>query len=211
MPECSVKIMDRMLSITVMRLMNIGAFVTQMVQWGAESRKRAITDPATGLFNRRYLDESLDGLVSRAKTSGSCLSFVMFDMDRFGFLNTQYGQEFCDRLIVQSAKVFREVFTDDDILVRYGGDEFIFLFPGADYRLAQIKCDALCSAIRDMSFTGHQELRLTCSMGFATLPDNASNSGELKDRADRALYKAKEEGRDRAVGYSSDQLPLPGQ
>lgn len=201
MPECAVQIMNKMLSITVKRLMNVGAFVTQMVQWGAESRKRAITDPATGLFNRRYLEESFEGLVNRAKTEGSPLSFVMFDMDRFGSLNTKYGQEFCDRLIVRSAQVFREVFSSDDILVRYGGDEFIFIFPGTDHDSAQSKCDALCSAIRDLRFPEHEELRLSCSMGFATLPQSASNPDELKDRSDKALYKAKEEGRDRAIGF----------
>ena len=201
MPECAVNIMNKMLSITVQRLMNVGAFVTQMVQWGAESRKRAITDPATGLFNRRYLEESFEGLVNRAKTEGSSLSFVMFDMDRFGSLNTKYGQEFCDGLIVTSAKVFREVFSKDDILVRYGGDEFIFIFPGCDAETAQQKCDALCSAIRNLRFPEHEELRLSCSMGFATLPYNSSNADELKDRSDKALYRAKEEGRDRAIGF----------
>lgn len=202
MPECAVMIMNKMLSITVNRLMNVGTFVTQMVQWGAESRKRAITDPATGLFNRRYLEESFEGLVNRAKTEGSSLSFVMFDMDRFGSLNTAYGQEFCDGIIVTSAQVFREVFTKDDILVRYGGDEFIFIFPGTDHESAQRKCDALCSAIRDLRFSEHEELRLSCSMGFATLPYNSSNADELKDRSDKALYRAKEEGRDRAICYS---------
>ncbi len=202
MPECAVHIMNKMLSITVTRLMNVGAFVTQMVQWGAESRKRAITDPATGLFNRRYLEESFDGLVSRAKTEGSSLSFVMFDMDRFGSLNTKYGQEFCDGLIVTSAKVFRDVFSKDDILVRFGGDEFIFIFPGTDNDTAQQKCDALCKAIRELRFPEHEELRLSCSMGFATLPYNASTAEELKDRSDKALYIAKEAGRDRAIGFT---------
>jgi len=202
MPECAVNIMNKMLSITVKRLMNVGAFVTQMVQWGAESRKRAITDPATGLFNRRYLEESFEGLVNRAKTEGSSLSFVMFDMDRFGSLNTKYGQEFCDGIIVRSAHVFRDVFSKDDILVRYGGDEFIFIFPGSDPESAQQKCDALCKAIRELRFPEHEELRLSCSMGFATLPHNSSTADELKDRSDKALYIAKEEGRDRAVGFA---------
>jgi len=201
MPDCAVQIMNKMLAITVTRLMNVGAFVTQMVQWGAESRKRAITDPATGLFNRRYLEESFDGLVSRANAEGSSLSFVMFDMDRFGSLNTKYGQEFCDGLIVTSAKVFRDVFSRDDILVRYGGDEFIFIFPGTDHSTAQKKCDSLCAAIRNLRFPEHEELRLSCSMGFATLPYNASTADELKEMSDKALYRAKEEGRDRAVGF----------
>lgn len=204
MPESAAKMMNRMLSIIVDRLMKTGAFVAQMVQYGEESRKRAITDPATGLFNRRYLEESFDGLVTKAKTGGECLSFVMFDMDRFGSLNTKYGQEFCDRLIVDTAGVFRSVFSRDDILVRYGGDEFIFIFPGSDAAAAQEKCDALCAAIRDMRFPEHGELRLTCSMGFAALPEHANTMDELKERSDRALYRAKEAGRDRALGWCGD-------
>lgn len=137
MPECAVKVMNRMLSTIVERLMKTGAFVSQMAQWGEQSRIRAITDPATGLFNRRYLEESLDSLVNRAKTEGRPLSFVMFDMDRFGKLNAQYGQEFCDGLIVEASKVYRQVFSNDDILVRYGGDEFIFIFPNTDADGAQ--------------------------------------------------------------------------
>lgn len=200
MPQASSKIMNRMLTIIVERLMKTGAFITQMVQWGEESRKRAITDPATGLFNRRYLEDSFDGLVAKAKTSGTPLSFVMFDLDRFGSLNTKYGQEFCDGLIVDASVVFRSVFAQEDILVRYGGDEFIFIFPGSGPESAQAKCDALCEAMRGMRFTQHPEIRLTCSMGYATLPDHASTADELKDKSDKALYRAKEEGRDRAYG-----------
>lgn len=200
MPESSVKVMNRMLSIIVGRLMKTGAFITQMVQWGEESRKRAITDPATGLFNRRYLEESFEGLVTRAKTEGSSLSFVMFDLDKFSTLNAKYGQEFCDGLIVEASAVFRQVFSKEDILVRYGGDEFIFLFPGAGVARAQEKCDALNAAMREMRFEKHPEIRLTCSMGFATLPGTASNAEELKEKSDKALYRAKESGRDRSVG-----------
>ncbi len=200
MPQASSKIMKRMLSIIVERLMKTGAFITQMVQWGEESRKRAITDPATGLFNRRYLEDSFDGLVAKAKTSGAPLSFVMFDLDRFGSLNTKYGQEFCDGLIVDASVVFRSVFAQEDILVRYGGDEFIFIFPGSGPEAAQVKCDALCAAMREMRFSQHPEIRLTCSMGYATLPDHASTPDELKERSDKALYRAKEDGRDRAYG-----------
>lgn len=203
MPEPAVKMMNRMLSIIVSRLMNTGAFVSQMVQYGEESRKRAISDPATGLFNRRYLEEAFDGLVTKAVTGGTDISIAMFDLDRFGSLNTEYGQEFCDGLIVECSRVFREVFSSDDILVRYGGDEFIFLFPGTGAALAQKKCDDLCEAVRSMHFAEHDELTLTCSLGFASLPETASSAEELKDRSDKALYEAKEAGRDRALGWKS--------
>ena len=201
LPGPAVKIMNNMLSIIVGRLMKTGAFITQMVQWGEESRKRAITDPATGLFNRRYLEDSFESLFNKTKTERGSLTFVMFDMDRFGSLNTQYGQEFCDELIVKCAAVFKDVFPSEDILVRYGGDEFIFLLPGSNLEMAQIKCDNLCKAIREMRFPEHEELRLTCSMGFAAFPENASTPDELKDRADKALYAAKEAGRDISLPY----------
>ena len=204
LPGPAVKILNNMLSIIVGRLMNTGAFITQMVQWGEESRKRAITDPATNLFNRRYLEDSFESLFNRTKTAGGFLTFVMFDMDRFGALNTKYGQEFCDGLIVESASVFKEVFPPGDILVRYGGDEFIFLLPGSNIEMAQKKCDSLCEAVRNMRFAKHEELRLTCSMGFATFPANAFSPDELMNRADKALYQAKERGRDMALSYSGE-------
>jgi len=202
MPECGVKIMNKMLSIIVGRLMNVGAFVSQMVQWGSESRKRAITDTATGLFNRRYLEEFFGGLVNKASAEGTNIALAMFDLDKFGDLNAKYGQEFCDKIIVASAQVFRETFDQEDILVRYGGDEFIFIFPGADYATAKSKCDSLCGAMRNLRFQEHEELRLTCSIGFAVFPDHASTVDELKERSDKALYRAKEEGRDRAVCFT---------
>jgi diguanylate cyclase (GGDEF)-like protein len=200
-PDAATHIMKRMLSITASRLVKIGSFLTEMVQWGEASRKRAITDPATGIFNRRYMEDSFENLVTRAKMDGKPISFVMFDMDRFGSINTRYGLEFGDRIIVQSAEVFKNNFRTSDILIRYGGDEFIFILPDADTKTAQALCDSLCAAVRLMVFPEHEELKLTCSMGFATIPDNASNTDELKDRADKALYKAKEQGRDRALGY----------
>jgi diguanylate cyclase (GGDEF)-like protein len=204
LPGPAVKIMNNMLSIIVGRLMSTGAFITQMVQWGEESRKRAITDPATGLFNRRYLEDSFESLFNKTKTERSSLTFVMFDMDRFGTLNNQYGQEFCDGLIVECAAVFKTVFAPEDILVRYGGDEFIFLLPGSNEKRAQIKCDNLCKAIREMRFAEHDELRLTCSMGFAAFPENATTPDELKERADKALYMAKEGGRDMSLPFREE-------
>jgi diguanylate cyclase (GGDEF)-like protein len=125
----------------------------------------------------------------------------MFDLDRFGELNTKYGQEFCDKIIVASAQLFRDTFAQEDILVRYGGDEFIFIFPNTDSESAMRKCNSLCRAMRELRFQEHEELRLTCSIGFATFPDHASTVDELKDRSDKALYRAKEEGRDRTVGW----------
>ncbi len=200
MPQDATGIMNRMLKTLVERLQRTGAFVTQLAQYGEESRKRAITDPATGLFNRRYLEESLEGLVTKAVIDNTSLSLAMFDLDRFGTLNREYGQQFCDDLIVKCSGVFRETFEKTDILVRYGGDEFIFIFPDTEFEEAGKKCRSLCEAIRSMSFPEHSELRLTCSLGYSSFPETAANMGELKEKSDRALYEAKEAGRDRAIG-----------
>ncbi|HEY1406980.1 MAG TPA: GGDEF domain-containing protein [Spirochaetota bacterium] len=199
-PEVAGEIMKRMLAITAGRLVTIGSFLSQMVQWGESSRKRAITDPATGLFNRRYMDDSFESLFTRAKTEGRSLTYVMFDMDHFGSLNAKYGLEFGDKVIIRASDVFKSVFRTQDILVRYGGDEFIFILPDAGRTTAQSLCDNLCAAMRALRFDIDHELRLTCSMGFASFPSDANVPDELREKADKALYRAKENGRDRAMG-----------
>jgi diguanylate cyclase (GGDEF)-like protein len=202
-PNAAVGVFERMLAIAAGRLVKTGSFLSQMVQWGDAARRRAITDAATGLFNRRYLEDSFEGLVSRASSSGSGLSFAMFDLDRFGKLNAAYGAPFCDRLIVRIADAFRSVFGEEDILVRYGGDEFCFLIarpPAEALRL----CEGTCAALRCLSFEEHPELRISCSIGVAHFPEAGVDPASLKDKADKALYLAKEGGRDRAVAWSAE-------
>jgi diguanylate cyclase (GGDEF)-like protein len=206
-PSAAVGVFERMLAIAAGRLVKTGSFLSQMVQWGDAARRRAITDAATGLFNRRYLEDSFEGLVSRA--AGSGLSFAMFDLDRFGKLNAAYGAPFCDRLIVRVAETFRSVFGEEDILVRYGGDEFCFLLarpPSEALRL----CEEVCDALRCLSFEEHPELRVSCSIGVAHFPEAGVDPASLKDKADKALYLAKEGGRDRAVAWSAEACSRDG-
>jgi diguanylate cyclase (GGDEF)-like protein len=199
-PSAAVGVLERMLAIAAGRLVNTGSFLSQMVQWGDAARKRAITDAATGLFNRRYLEDSMESILAASKRELSGLSFAMFDLDRFGKLNTAYGAEFCDRVILAAAEAFRSVFRDQDILVRYGGDEFCFLLPGSAHEALRL-CEAVCAALRALSFPEHPELRVSCSIGLAHFPSAASSPEELKEKADKALYQAKEAGRDRAVAW----------
>jgi diguanylate cyclase (GGDEF)-like protein len=201
-PATASSIMNRMLAITAQRLVNVGSFLSQMVQWGESSRKRAITDPATGLFNRRYMDDSFASIINRANLDGKSMCFVMFDMDHFGSLNTKYGQDFGDKIIASAADTFKNNFRTNDILVRYGGDEFVFILPDADRAIAQSLCDSLCAAFRTLTFPEHDELQVTCSMGFACFPEHAQTPESLMEKADKALYKAKESGRDKALCFS---------
>jgi diguanylate cyclase (GGDEF)-like protein len=208
-PNAAVGVFERMLAIAAGRLVKTGSFLSQMVQWGDAARRRAITDAATGLFNRRYLEDSFEGLVSRSSSSGSGFSFAMFDLDRFGKLNASYGAPFCDRLIVRVADSFRTVFGEEDILVRYGGDEFCFLLahpPAEAMRL----CEAVCATLRALPFEEHPELRISCSIGVAHIPEAGLDPASLKDKADKALYLAKEGGRDRAVAWSEEACSRAG-
>ena len=211
-PNAAVAVLERMLAIAAGRLVKTGSFLSQMVQWGDTARRRAITDSATGLFNRRYLEDSFETLAARAVRERSELSYAMFDLDKFGKMNAAYGAEFCDRVILAAAAEFRAVFSEEDILVRYGGDEFCFIIP-APPEVAERRCEGVCAALRALSFPEHPELRISCSIGLAHLPAAAANAEELKEKADKALYAAKEAGRDRvavaprgpaAPGYPSE-------
>lgn len=204
-PEAAVKILRRMLEISAQRLSSTGRFVSEMVQWGENARRRAITDEATGLFNRRYLEDSIDSLFRRAKMENRYFSYAMFDLDRFGSLNQTYGLPFGDRVIVEMSRRFSDAFAQSDILVRYGGDEFTFLFPDAPPEDALARCRKLCDVMRSIEFPEHPELRISCSIGVAVYPLHAQNLDQLKLAADKALYRAKEEGRDRAVTPEPDE------
>jgi diguanylate cyclase (GGDEF)-like protein len=202
-PEAAIGVLDAMLEISTSRLMRTGAFLQEMVQFGEAARTRAITDPMTGLFNRRYMEEAFEGLVEKSISGGGSLSLVMFDLDRFGSLNARYGQEFGDRAIVEAAKAMRRVYGERDVLIRYGGDEFVFLLEGSGPAEAKAWCEALCREFRQIRMEGHEDLVLTCSMGYASLPAHAESGEALKALADKALYRAKELGRDRAEGPES--------
>ena len=201
-PRAAMVILHRMARITTDRLEKTGSLLSGMVRWGEDARKRAVTDEATGLFNRRYYDEALDSIVRRADVEQAPLALAMFDLDRFGDLNKEYGHAFCDGLVLEAAGIFRDVFRQEDILVRYGGDEFAFLMPGSDMEGAANRCRAVNERIRDLRFADHPELRLTCSLGVAVYPVHAGSLDELKELADKALYRAKELGRNRTVAWS---------
>jgi diguanylate cyclase (GGDEF)-like protein len=203
-PGIAIRVMHRMLTIISLRLKNTGAFLSDMVQWGETARKRAITDEFTGLYNRRFLDEVIEDRFKEAASNGRELSLVMVDLDHFGVLNREYGQETGDNIIKSAAGVFLKVYRPEHILSRYGGDEFTFVLTDTGPDAALIYCEEVVKELRAMGHLKQKQgsiRQTTASIGIAAYPQHADDLKELMERADKALYKAKEQGRDRAVVF----------
>lgn len=203
-PRIALRVMRSMLTIVCQRLKNTGAFLSDMVQWGENARRRAITDEDTGLYNRRFLDEVIGNRFREAVKERKSFTLVMVDLDRFGVLNREYGQATCDRILRDVAGVFSTVFKPEHILARYGGDEFTFILSDTTPQIAREICERAGQELRQLEHPENGSagnLITTASIGIASWPHHAADLKTLKERADQALYRAKEQGRDRVVVF----------
>jgi diguanylate cyclase (GGDEF)-like protein len=203
-PELAIKIMYRMLNITTERLSSSSNFLSDMVHWGEEARKRAVTDGFTGLFNRRFLDNAIKDQFSIAKRKKQNLSMAMVDLDHFGTLNEEYGEKTGDEILLRAVAVFKNIFRETDLLIRYGGDEFTFILPNTSVGEALDLCTNVCAQLRDVTILKQKNgtiTEITSSIGIAAFPEHAASAAELIDKADKALYAAKEQGRNRAIVF----------
>jgi diguanylate cyclase (GGDEF)-like protein len=189
------KILYRMLTTTASRLHNTSALLSDMVQWGENARLRVITDDMTGLFNRRFLDETLETDFRKALSNHTPFSLAMIDLDRFGEINRERGEAFADSVIKRAADAFRSAFAQGDIIARYGGDEFTVILPGVKSDEALARATRACEAVTGMDFPEVPGFRVTASIGIASYPEHAQTVETLRERADKALYAAKEAGR----------------
>lgn len=203
-PDISIKIMYKMLYITILRLKESNKFLSDMVLWGEDARKRVITDPLTGVYNRRYLDDKLEEIFNNAVRENSPLTIVMCDLDHFRKINENYSLEIGDKSIIEVANVFKEVISNNHIIVRLGGDEYIIIMPETKKENAKAICEIACEKIRKINILENLKgpiKNLTLSIGLSSYPEDATDLNLLKQKADQALYIAKENGRDRVVYY----------
>jgi diguanylate cyclase (GGDEF)-like protein/PAS domain S-box-containing protein len=169
-------------------------------------QEQAIRDSLTGCFNRRYLDETLERELSRSRREGYPLSLVILDLDHFKQINDTYGHLAGDRALTELAETLRADVRHEDVLCRYGGEEFVVLMPRMPLAKAVERAESWRRKIEDIRVSfGNFKLSFTASAGVAAYPDHGKMPDELTHAADKALYIAKNTGRNRVVEYSPEQ------
>jgi diguanylate cyclase (GGDEF)-like protein len=170
------------------------------------ARSQSLTDPLTGLWNSRYLRDHLANMLELAGRSGRSFSLMMIDSDSLKQVNDRFGHLAGDRLVSEMAGTLRgrdRGVRASDIVVRYGGDEFVVLMPDTDKPQAGAVAQRLHAEISGQLFrVGDEAITCTASVGVATFPEDAVTPDELLRAADHAMYDAKRRGKNRAVMYN---------
>ncbi len=164
-------------------------------------RSQSIVDALTGLFNRRYLEEILEREVRRASRSEQSVGVLMLDLDHFKNFNDTYGHEAGDAVLRETAAFLKRSVRAEDIVCRFGGEEFVVILPLADVTTTQARGERIRSKLHDLTVLhqGKSVGSVTMSVGVAAMPAHGESSKALLEAADAALYRAKREGRDRVV------------
>src|SRR5271157_2598264 len=166
-------------------------------------REQATRDLLTGLFNRRYLDETLPREPSRAQRRKAPMCVVMLDIDRFKNFNDTFGHGPGDSILRELGRMLREHLRQGDILCRYGGDEFVFVMPDSSMADTLMRVEQIRGFVRQLQVQYGEQLlgAITFSAGIAQAPEGKATASELLRAADEALYSAKQAGRDQTVIY----------
>jgi diguanylate cyclase (GGDEF)-like protein len=176
----------------------------KLQELNARLSEQVTRDPLTGLFNRRYLEDSLQRELALAKRQGFAVSVVMGDIDHFKNINDAYGHQAGDEVLKKLAGLLQTNSRESDICCRYGGEEFLLVMPNVPEGLAVQRAESLRMSITEMivPFSTFR-IRLTASFGVATYPKQGLDTDSLIGAADEALYEAKELGRNRVCCNSA--------
>lgn len=158
----------------------------------------SVTDDLTSLYNSRYLNQVLHRESKRATRSGRPLSLLFLDLDGFKSVNDRFGHLCGSRALVEAANLIRRCARETDVTARFGGDEFAVVLPDTGSEGAVAVAERVCARIAAHAFLGASDgldIRLTASVGVATLPDVAGSAEELIKAADVAMYRVKDHGK----------------
>jgi diguanylate cyclase (GGDEF)-like protein len=172
-------------------------------------REQAMTDPLTGLYNRRYLVEFLQREWIRARRKEGSLGVIMVDLDHFKRINDTFGHAAGDYVLTAVSALLRMHIRSSDIVCRYGGEEFALVLPDASLDGVRRRAEDIQAAIGrlDLRYGAMPLGRITASLGVALFPDHADGPDGVLHAADGALYAAKDAGRDRTVISTARPLP----
>ncbi|RFB96406.1 PleD family two-component system response regulator [Rhizobium leguminosarum bv. trifolii] len=166
----------------------------------------AVTDPLTGLYNRRYLDNHLNVLFNRSMARGRPLSVLITDIDRFKQVNDTYGHDGGDEVLREFANRVRSTIRGADLACRYGGEEFVVVMPDTSPEIAATVAERLRAAVESAPFQlkhSGEALNVTASFGIASRIGAVLTPDQLMKQADLALYEAKNTGRNRVVAAAA--------
>ena len=165
---------------------------------------QVIRDPLTGLYNRRYLDETLPRELSRAKREGYSLAVIMLDLDHFKRVNDTYGHAAGDEVLKILSAILRTSARESDIICRYGGEEFLVALPRMSPQQALQRVESWRLELANTPVRhGELQISVTLSAGIAGFPDHGADIDGLLERADKALYLSKQAGRNRASCFTA--------
>jgi diguanylate cyclase (GGDEF)-like protein len=169
-------------------------------------KNQSIRDPLTGLFNRRYMEDSLEREISRANRNKSCVAIIMMDLDRFKRFNDTFGHQAGDALLRGFGDFLIKNTRGQDIACRYGGEEFAVVLSDTTLAGALKRANILREEVRQLKvhYGGQLLGMVSISVGLALFPDHGTTIAEVLRAADQALYSAKREGRDRVCVWSSE-------
>lgn len=176
-------------------------------------RTQSIRDALTGLYNRRYLEETLDREIRRAARAAQSLGLLMIDLDHFKKFNDTYGHDAGDAVLRETGQFLAKGIRAEDFVCRFGGEEFVVILPTGSVEVAQARGERLRAKMRELNIT-HQGRSLgvvTISVGAAAFPQHGTSPKELMAAADAALYEAKRRGRDQVVVATAREESAPAE
>jgi diguanylate cyclase (GGDEF)-like protein/PAS domain S-box-containing protein len=169
----------------------------------AKLRDQAIRDSLTGVFNRRYLSETLGRETARARRDSRAYAVVILDLDHFKRINDTYGHKAGDRVLVAFGELLRAHTREGDLVCRYGGEEFVVLMPGSSAVSAARRAEVWRTALEAQHFSlKGEDVAITLSAGVACYPDDGSDGEAVLNAADEALYRAKGSGRNNVTTFA---------
>ena len=171
-------------------------------------KQAGLTDALTGVNNRRFFDQRLTEEISRAQRLHSSVSCLFIDIDHFKIINDSFGHETGDNVLTQVAELIRAQLRNIDVVARYGGEEFAVLLEQSGQDYAEEVAERILQTVAETAFVKGEDCSLTVSIGVSTIekPNTQQNTfdlgRELLRKADKALYQAKQDGRNKVVLHS---------